>query len=316
MKYGYTLKNPLRIGTDCSGIEAPIQALLNLGVHFRHMFSSDIDSFCIRSIKANFTPEILFGDPDGPFPNGNILKRDMTNVSNIDLYVCGFPCQPFSSLGNKEGLRDTKGTIFRTCIETIRARNPKFFILENVRGILSNDGGATWCTVWSEIQSLSEQGYNIQWKVLNTKNYGIGQNRDRVYIVGSKHKFVWPEKQPLHTTARDCIDRSDNSQYVTSKRNQKYLASIREDAAFVELQQVQFNPRCRNAHQVAPCVTANTRMWNCQIGRYATCKELMTLQGMRQLRQVVSKTQMKKQIGNSMSVSVVAAIIKSLLAGV
>jgi site-specific DNA-cytosine methylase len=79
----------LRIGTDCSGIEAPIQALTNLGVKFSHEFSSDIDNYCIQSIKANYKPKVLFGDPDGPFPCGDITKRDITDVPDIDLYRRG-----------------------------------------------------------------------------------------------------------------------------------------------------------------------------------------------------------------------------------
>ena len=88
--------NILRVGTDCSGIEAPIQALLQLKIPFRHVFSSDIDKYCIQSIKANYNPEIIFGDKDGAFPEGDITKRNIKDVPDIDLYVCGFPCQSFS----------------------------------------------------------------------------------------------------------------------------------------------------------------------------------------------------------------------------
>ena len=75
----------LRIGTDCSGIEAPIQSLTQLGIRFTHAFSSDMDKFCIQSIKANYEPQILFGDKDGPFPDGNITKRKIEDVPDIDL---------------------------------------------------------------------------------------------------------------------------------------------------------------------------------------------------------------------------------------
>ena len=70
----------IRVGTDCSGIEAPIQALRNLGIPFSHEFSSDIDKYCIQSIKANYEPKVLFGDPDGPFPCGDITTRDIADV--------------------------------------------------------------------------------------------------------------------------------------------------------------------------------------------------------------------------------------------
>jgi site-specific DNA-cytosine methylase len=91
----------LRVGTDCSGIEAPIQALRQLQIPFNHVFSSDIDKFVIQSIKANYHPGILYGDPDGPYPNGDITKRDVNTIPDIDLYIAGFPCQPFSTAGSR-----------------------------------------------------------------------------------------------------------------------------------------------------------------------------------------------------------------------
>jgi len=99
----------LRVGTDCSGIEAPIQALQQLKIPFRHIFSSEIDEYCIQSIKANYKPKIIFGDKNGKFPEGDIRKRNIKDVTDIDLYVCGFPCQPFSTAGIRQGLEDERG---------------------------------------------------------------------------------------------------------------------------------------------------------------------------------------------------------------
>ena len=93
----------LRVGTDCSGIEAPIMALKQLKIPFYHEFSSEIDKHCIASIKANYKPKIIFGD---------IKKRKIKDVPDIDLYVCGFPCQPFSMAGERNGIEDSRGTIF------------------------------------------------------------------------------------------------------------------------------------------------------------------------------------------------------------
>ena len=182
----------LRVGTDCSGIEAPIQALRQLKIPFQHVFSSEIDKYCIQSIKANYHPEILFGDPDGPYPNGNITQRDINTVPDIDLYVCGFQCQPFSQAGKRKGFEDKRGNVFWSCLEVIKKKQPKYFILENVKGLLSHDRpkdskrgeyGKTWKTIWKEIKKMENYDYKIQWKVLNTKDYGIPQNRERIFIV-------------------------------------------------------------------------------------------------------------------------------------
>lgn len=118
----FTKNSPLRVGTDCSGIEAPIMALTQLTVPFVHEFSSEIDKHCIASIRANYDPKIIFGD---------MTKR---KLKDIDLYVCGFPCQPFSDAGKRQGVKDPRGTIFWECLRVIRYKKPTFFILENVKG--------------------------------------------------------------------------------------------------------------------------------------------------------------------------------------
>ena len=91
---------PLRVGTDCSGIEAPIQALQNLQVPFEHIFSCDSDASCRKTIEANFPPKHFYDD---------IRSRDNSKVASVDLYVAGFPCQPFSSAGKKQGFADSQG---------------------------------------------------------------------------------------------------------------------------------------------------------------------------------------------------------------
>jgi len=83
-----------------------------MNIHFKHVFYSDIDKYCIQSIKANYNPEIIFGDKDSSFPEGDITKRNINDVPNIDLYVCGFPCQPFSIAGERKGFSDKRGNVF------------------------------------------------------------------------------------------------------------------------------------------------------------------------------------------------------------
>lgn len=198
----YTKRNPLRIGTDCSGIEAPVQALRQLKIPYVSVWCSEIDKYCIQSIKANYNPERIYGDKEGDYPDGDIINRDHNELPDVDLYVCGFPCQPFSQAGKGEGLSDKRGNVFWSCIDVIRIKKPKYFILENVKGILWNDKkdkkdkyGNTWKVIWSEIEKLRDLGYYVDWRVMNTRHYGIPQNRERVYIVGTmEREYLWPEK--------------------------------------------------------------------------------------------------------------------------
>ena len=113
----------LSIGTDCSGIESPIQALNILKIPYVHLWSSDIDQMVKQSIMCNYRPKVFYPD---------IFERDHRRLPHVDLYVAGFPCQAFSTLGKREGFDDEKGrgTIFFECYQTIKVTQPIVFILE------------------------------------------------------------------------------------------------------------------------------------------------------------------------------------------
>jgi DNA (cytosine-5)-methyltransferase 1 len=301
----------LRVGTDCSGIEAPIQALIQLKIPFEHVFSSEIDKYCIQSIKANYTPKIIFGDKDGLFPEGDITKRDIKEVPDIDLYICGFPCQPFSQAGKRKGFKDKRGNVFWSCLEVIEKKKPKYFILENVRGLLTHDKGNTWKVIWEELNNIKD--YNIQWCILNTKDYNIPQNRSRLYIIGTyKQKFRFPDKIKLKKKL--FVDNDDDRQHITSVRHEKILSKLATGCIFIELAfGVSTTRSFNNSGVLSSCITANTRLWCVPKHRYANTSELLYLQGFpRKFKIVVSNTQLKKQIGNSMSVNVVKELIKEL----
>lgn len=307
---------PLRIGTDCSGIEAPIQALRQLGIPHRHVWSSDIDKFCIQSIKANYDPERLYGDPNGPYPDGDITKRDNSTLPDVDLYVCGFPCQPFSIAGDRKGFNDKRGNVFWSCLDVIKVKQPKYFILENVKGLLSHDKenkkdkyGRTWSIIWNKIQGLEEFGYTVKWKLMNTRDYGIPQNRERVFMVGVKGKdFKWPEKIDMDNI-HDYIDFKDIS--INNQPNYAIELIKRSTSIIINLG---FTQRNHNNTILCPCITtSSSKLWNNLMSRYCNINELFKLQGFRSFKNVVSDTQLKKQIGNSMSVNVIKIILKKFL---
>lgn len=297
----------LRIGTDCSGIEAPIQALRKLGIQHRHVFSSDIDKYAIQSIRANYNPEKIFGD---------ITKRNISNVPDMDIYICGFPCQAFSHAGNRKGFKDKRGIVFFSCLEVIREKEPKFFILENVKGLLSHDKGQTFKTILSELENLEH--YTIYWEVLNTRDYGLPQNRPRVFIVGfrtdaQEGPFTFPEKKKM-LNLLDFIDQTDTYVHPIPNCVSKsgMLEIIPKDAVFVDFGFKKH--KHPNSANYTPTINANNRLWCLPKHRYVNCKELLALQGFSpDFKQVVSKTQLKKQLGNSMSVNVLVELFRECL---
>lgn len=307
----------LRVGTDCSGIEAPIQALKRLRISFRHLFSSDINPSVIQSIKANYHPEIIFGDPDGPYPDGDITKRKTSLLPQLDLYVCGFPCQPFSHAGKREGLNDSRGNVFFTCVDVIKHCKPKYFILENVKGLLTHDGGNTWNVIENKLKTLKD--YTIQHKILNTKDFGIPQNRERIFIIGTKSRkgFEWPKPRPMQSIL-DFVDRSDKTKQVPSESTRLYLDETPKNAVFVDTgfsaDKIKHGRVVKYAHLYMSTLMTGSPVWCIPMKRPANVKEYMMLQGFpTNFKQVVSDTQMKKQLGNSISVNVLVAIFKNLI---
>jgi DNA (cytosine-5)-methyltransferase 1 len=117
-----------------------------------------------------------------------------SEIPDHDLLVGGFPCQAFSIAGKRRGFDDTRGTLFFEIARILKDKQPKFFILENVKGLLSHDNGFTFKTI---ISTLTELGYDLQWQVLNSKNFGVPQNRERVFIVGHIRGQPRPEVFPI-----------------------------------------------------------------------------------------------------------------------
>jgi DNA (cytosine-5)-methyltransferase 1 len=303
----------LIVGTDCSGIEAPIEALhqlLNDGkLPFKsidHIFSSEIDKWCKQSIRANYSSKVIYD---------NMIERDNSNVPEVDLYVCGFPCQPFSIAGKRGGLTDPRGTVIYSCIDYIKQKSPKYFILENVKGLMTHLAGETWTVIQGLLKELTE--YNVSWSILNTKDYGIPQNRERLFIVGLRKDiqtspFKFPEVYPFIYDIHDYIDYTDTHKDPIRQDviNAGMLEKIPKDAVFVDFAFKKYH--YPNSGSVCPCIAADSRTWCVPLGRYANIKERLSLQGFRSFKQVVSNTQMKKQIGNSMSVNVLKELLSSI----
>jgi|14_taG_2_1085336.scaffolds.fasta_scaffold04727_4 DNA (cytosine-5)-methyltransferase 1 len=146
---------------------------------------SEIDKYATSIYEKHFPKHTNFGD---------ITKIDETSLPDFDLFVGGFPCQSFSIAGKRGGFDDTRGTMFFEIARIVREKQPRLLLLENVKGLLSHDQGNTFRTV---ISTLDELGYDCQWQVLNSKNHGVPQNRERVFIIGHLRGTSRPEVFPL-----------------------------------------------------------------------------------------------------------------------
>ena len=198
----------LRIGTDCSGIEAPIQALQQLRIPFEHSFCCEKDSFALKSIQANYTPKKIYND---------ITKRKHALLPDIDMYVCGFPCQPFSLMGNKMGTEDSRSNIMYQCIKVIKKKLPKVFILENVKNFKFIENGKLFNYLNKQLKNIKntngELAYNVYHDILNTKDYGIPQNRERIFFIGIRkdiqiNEYITPEKLTMKPLDDFIIDKT------------------------------------------------------------------------------------------------------------
>lgn len=137
----------------------------------------EIDKFARASYKAihNTKGEIELHDIT------SVSDESIRGIGSVDIICGGFPCQAFSTAGNRRGFEDTRGTLFFEIARFASILRPKYLFLENVRGLLNHDGGATFETI---IRTLDELGYDVEWQVLNSKNFGVPQNRERVFIIG------------------------------------------------------------------------------------------------------------------------------------
>ena len=149
------------------------------------VFSSEWDKFCKMSYTLNFKET----------PHGDITKIDEKDIPKFDILCAGFPCQPFSISGNQKGFGDTRGTLFFDIARIVKYHKPKVILLENVKNLKAHNGGASFNVISTVLKNLN---YNIYYKVLNAKNFGLPQNRERIAIVCIREdidsgKFKFPK---------------------------------------------------------------------------------------------------------------------------
>lgn len=171
------------------------------------VFTSEWDEPAQKTYQSNFEE----------LPYGDITKIEPDEIPEFDILLAGFPCQPFSQAGKKLGLADTRGTLFFDIAKIVEHHKPRVVFLENVKRFRSHDGGRTFETIKSILESL---GYEIYSQVLNAKDFGVPQNRERIYIVGflGKTNFTFPKPSGIKTALGDILEKNIDPKYTISDR--------------------------------------------------------------------------------------------------
>ena len=154
---------------------------------------SEIDKYAIQIYKKHF---------GGHKNYGNATTINPETIPDFDLFVGGFPCQAFSVAGKRRGFEDTRGTLFFDIAKILKVKQPRLFVLENVKGLLNHDRGETFTKI---LQTIDELGYDVQWQVLNSKHFGVPQNRERVFIIGHLRGTSRPKVFPIRRDEKEDI---------------------------------------------------------------------------------------------------------------
>ena len=170
----------IRLGTSFSGIGAIEYAFKRLGLKCQIQFAGDIDSNCKKAYFANYPIKEEQWHTDIHEFNAKPFRN------KIDIFVGGAPCQAFSIVGEQRGFEDTRGTLFREFARVVKECRPKVFIFENVQGLFKHDHGKTWEVIRHTFEDYCK--YDIHYQLLNARDYGIPQTRERLYCIGFRKK--------------------------------------------------------------------------------------------------------------------------------
>ncbi len=272
------------------------------------VFSSEWDQHSAKTYAANF----------GHTPFGDITQIDESSIPTFDVLVAGFPCQPFSSIGKRQGFEHpTQGTLFFDIVRILAFHQPRSFLLENVKGLKSHDSGDTW----KEIQrSLAELGYEVYSEILDAADFGVPQHRERMYIVGFREGdpandvFSFPKPKSARTHIGQFIESGVNDRSISRHLQQAYIYKKEDGRPEV------ITPESKG---VVKTLVASYHKIQRLTGTFVAdgptglrllteneCKAIMGFP--KDFKIPVSRTQMYRQFGNSVAVPVVREIANSI----
>jgi len=284
---------------------------------FKTVFANDIDE------KAKITYDLNFDNPKMTL--GDIWKIKIDSIPDFDVLTAGFPCQPFSVAGYRKGFNDEKnGNLFFRIIEIIDAKKPPIVFLENVKNLQTHDHGRTFKIIK---ELLEKRGYKLKYKVLNALDYGLPQNRERIYIVGFKDekmydKFKFPESIKNRPNFRHFLDKNvDEKYYYNDKPLYKYLKKY--NLSFDTVYQWRRIYLRENKKGVVPTLTANMGSGGHNVPiirdkkeiRKLSPRECFRLQGFPDSFKLpkIADSYLYHQVGNSVPVTVVELIASNIV---
>lgn len=223
----------IKVSTFCSGIGAAEQAIKELNVLHKVVFAAEIDKYARMTYEANHEAELMINDMCEP----NYIGEQYY----ADLNISGLPCQAFSLAGKRLGELDKRGLLFYDFYRYVKNQQPKVFIIENVKGLLSQDNGKTfqnWLQLLGRSLNTMEQlyihedslEYNLHYQVLNSKDFGVPQNRERIFIVGIRkdlpNNFRFPIGWKLDKRLRDILETEVDEKYYLSEKMIENLTKV------------------------------------------------------------------------------------------
>lgn len=265
---------------------------------------SEIDKHAIQTFETNFGKEIK--------NYGDATKINTADLPDFDLLVGGFPCQAFSIAGKRAGFEDTRGTLIFDVVRILRDKRPRYFILENVKGLLSHDSGKTFSHI---LEILTDTGYDISWSIHNSKNYGVPQNRERIYLIGNLRGEPRPQVFPNEAHPRQDIVYDVKGSQRDRGYNREGLAPTVPTMQGGNTHPKVIAKTIRVGGQGSP--HGSKQNWDSYevdgVIRRLTPVECERLQGFPDNWTIGSDTQRYKQCGNAITVNVVEHVAKEIL---
>lgn len=268
------------------------------------VFSSDIDLACQFSYEENFNER----------PFGDITKIHECDIPDHDILLAGFPCQPFSIIGQRKGFEDTRGTLFFDIARILICKKPKAFILENVKQLVGHDKGNTFKVI---LQTLKELGYHTHYSVLNALDYGLPQKRERVFIVGHREPIYYTFPQPIRPfkPLSELLEKYPEKKYFATNYIKEKRTLKHKSAFYPSIwHENKSGNICSYPYSCALRAGASYNYLLVNGERRLTPREMFRLQGFPDSYNIiVNDSKARKQAGNAVPVNLVYEVAKKII---